>query len=180
MAQHTIVKGETLSVIAAKHNIHWRELYHHPNNADFRRKRPDPDRVFPGDRLWVPETDKAEQLAHIAPIVEDDPVTCDDIAPLLLHDGSDAYQYKVQPGETLKSIADELGITEDTIALMNWGTTDRQKIQHYLDEYVFSGQPGILLLPSQLAHDARQARRTLRASRFVDDDEAGRTARGPT
>jgi len=29
----------------------WRELYNHPDNAAFRKKRPDPNRIFPGDSI---------------------------------------------------------------------------------------------------------------------------------
>lgn len=55
MPWHVIKKGETLSGLAAKHGLKsWQTIYQHPNNAVFRKNRPDPDRIQPGDRVYVP------------------------------------------------------------------------------------------------------------------------------
>jgi hypothetical protein len=32
----------------------WRTIYDHPSNADFKRKRPNPNLIFPGDRIFIP------------------------------------------------------------------------------------------------------------------------------
>ncbi len=52
---YTVKSGDTLTRIAAEHGLpSWRELYQHPDNAEFRRKRPNPDRIFPGDVVIIP------------------------------------------------------------------------------------------------------------------------------
>ncbi|MBD3344456.1 MAG: LysM peptidoglycan-binding domain-containing protein, partial [Chitinivibrionales bacterium] len=52
---YTIVAGDTLSAIASRHNVaSWKVIYNHEKNAAFREKRPDPNRIQPGDVLWVP------------------------------------------------------------------------------------------------------------------------------
>jgi hypothetical protein len=52
---YTVVRGDTLSGIARRHGLaSWRELYNHPDNADFRRRRPNPDLIFPGDVVMIP------------------------------------------------------------------------------------------------------------------------------
>lgn len=60
MSIHVVKPGETLSSIAAKYNAgSWRDIYRHPQNAAFRRKRPDPNRIFPGDHVFIPDSGPA-------------------------------------------------------------------------------------------------------------------------
>jgi hypothetical protein len=52
---YTVRRGDTLTRIAAANGLNsWKDLYYHPDNAAFRAKRPNPDRIFPGDELLVP------------------------------------------------------------------------------------------------------------------------------
>lgn len=52
---YTVLRGDTLSGIAAKHGISsWKSLYEAPANAAFRRKRPNPNLMHPGDRIVIP------------------------------------------------------------------------------------------------------------------------------
>jgi len=53
--------GDYLSKIASAHGIaDWRALYNHPSNAEFRRLRPNPNLIYPGDELFIPDrTDKS-------------------------------------------------------------------------------------------------------------------------
>lgn len=54
---HIVQPGENLTVIARKYGIpDWRTLYNHPNNLAFRNKRPNPNLIFPGDQLFIPNT----------------------------------------------------------------------------------------------------------------------------
>lgn len=62
MAKHVVRQGECLSSIAAKHGFgDWRTIYDHPKNAELKKKRPDPNMLFPGDEVFVPER-KARKL----------------------------------------------------------------------------------------------------------------------
>ena len=53
--QYTVQPGDTLSGIAKKHGLaSWRDIYDLSENTGFRRKRPNPDRIFPGDIVTIP------------------------------------------------------------------------------------------------------------------------------
>jgi len=51
---YCVQRGDTLSAIAGRHGMKWQELYNHPSNSVFRRKRPNPDLIQPGDLLLIP------------------------------------------------------------------------------------------------------------------------------
>ena len=56
---YTVQAGDWLQKIAEEHGFEsWRDLYYHPDNAEFRRKRPDPNKIYPGDIIM--ETLKAK------------------------------------------------------------------------------------------------------------------------
>lgn len=56
---YTVKPGDTLSGIARKHNIpNFRTIYDHPDNSEFKRKRPNPNLIFPSDRLVIPDSDR--------------------------------------------------------------------------------------------------------------------------
>jgi hypothetical protein len=53
---YTVVWGDTLTKIATKHGFSdWRIIYNHPSNAAFKAKRPNPDKIFVGDVLVIPD-----------------------------------------------------------------------------------------------------------------------------
>ena len=53
---HTVVQGESLSMIASRNGLQsWRTIWDHPRNAALRAQRPTPDRVHPGDQVYVPD-----------------------------------------------------------------------------------------------------------------------------
>jgi hypothetical protein len=53
---HIVRSGECLSSIAHDHGFrNWKTLYDHPDNADFKQKRPNPNVIYPGDVLVIPE-----------------------------------------------------------------------------------------------------------------------------
>ncbi|MEZ5511992.1 MAG: peptidoglycan-binding protein [Gammaproteobacteria bacterium] len=54
--QHTVKQGENLGKIAKQYKIgDWKDIYLHPSNADFRKKRPNPNIICPGDVIFIPE-----------------------------------------------------------------------------------------------------------------------------
>ena len=56
---HIVRQGEYLSGIAQQYKFaRWQTIYEHPDNADFRRRRPDPNVIYPGDRLRIPDKEK--------------------------------------------------------------------------------------------------------------------------
>jgi hypothetical protein len=53
---HVVKKGECLSSIAKQYRFSdWRRIYDHPDNAAFKAKRPNPDLIYPGDVVMIPE-----------------------------------------------------------------------------------------------------------------------------
>ena len=53
---HIVKRGENLPMIAKKYGFHdWKTIYDHPNNREFRKKRPNPNLILPGDQLFIPD-----------------------------------------------------------------------------------------------------------------------------
>jgi len=53
--EYIIKKGDTLSGLAKKYNLSgWEKIYNHPKNSEFREKRPDPNKIYPGDIVYIP------------------------------------------------------------------------------------------------------------------------------
>ncbi len=53
---HTVEQGEHLSGIALKYGfVDYRTIWNHPENAELKKKRENPNVLFPNDRLFIPE-----------------------------------------------------------------------------------------------------------------------------
>jgi len=63
MATHHVVEqGEYLSLIARKHGFSsYLTLWDHPENSELKKKRQNPNILFPGDRLFIPDKEEKEQ-----------------------------------------------------------------------------------------------------------------------
>lgn len=61
----TAKQGDYLQLIAQRTGFrNWRTIYDHPLNAGLRTRRPDPNTLFPGDKIYVPDkTPKTETCA---------------------------------------------------------------------------------------------------------------------
>jgi len=58
LVPHIVRRGESLARIARTYGVDgWRTIYEHDRNEDFRNRRPDPNRIQPGDQVWVPVTE---------------------------------------------------------------------------------------------------------------------------
>ena len=56
MPQHKVCQGEYLSLIALAYGFRdWRKVYDHPRNEALRKERPDPNLLYPGDIVHIPE-----------------------------------------------------------------------------------------------------------------------------
>jgi len=59
---HKVQQGECLSSIAKKHGFpDWRIIYNDQENAEFRRKRPNPNLIYPGDKIYIPDKKLKEE-----------------------------------------------------------------------------------------------------------------------
>jgi len=62
--QYTVVRGDCLSLIAQRFGFaDYRTIYNHPENAEFKQLRPDPNLIYPGDILSIPDRDPAGKPA---------------------------------------------------------------------------------------------------------------------
>jgi hypothetical protein len=56
---HIVKQGECLASIAKAYDfLDYHIIYDHPRNAAFKRKHPNPNIVFPGDSLYIPDKDQ--------------------------------------------------------------------------------------------------------------------------
>src|SRR5262245_14105552 len=63
MQVHRVQQGECLSTIAAHYRIsRWQELYNHASNADLRKLRPNPNILFPGDEVIIPDLNNDKRV----------------------------------------------------------------------------------------------------------------------
>jgi len=62
MPTYVVRKGDCLASIASAHGFHrWQTIYDAPENEAFRKKRPNPNVIHPGDRLFIPEKQTREE-----------------------------------------------------------------------------------------------------------------------
>ncbi len=57
MPTHVVAQGECTSSIADASGLSWETVWNHANNAALREKRKDPNVLYPGDELFVPDVD---------------------------------------------------------------------------------------------------------------------------
>ena len=69
---YSVQRGDTLTAIARRFGLKsWQDLYHSPDNAAFRAKRPNPNLIFPGDIIVIP-----------GPLPGQPPATTTEISPV--------------------------------------------------------------------------------------------------
>jgi hypothetical protein len=61
MKQHSVSQGECLTSIAKDYGIPWRKIWDDGVNASLKEERKDPNILFPGDRLMIPDLEKQEK-----------------------------------------------------------------------------------------------------------------------
>lgn len=54
----TVRQGDCLTSIAAQHGFTWAKLWNHPDNADLRQLRKDPNVLYPGDVVMIPDLEE--------------------------------------------------------------------------------------------------------------------------
>lgn len=59
MAVHVVKPGECFSLIARRYGYaDYRALYEHPDNAELRARRPNPNVIHPGDEVVIPDREE--------------------------------------------------------------------------------------------------------------------------
>ena len=60
---YVVQEGDYLAKIARDQGYDsWEDIYYHPDNAEFRRRRPDPNRIYPGDVIILPDRDPEPEV----------------------------------------------------------------------------------------------------------------------
>src|SRR5512136_2677724 len=59
--EYTVQAGECLSSIAYEHGLTWQKIWNDPGNAEVKNTRKDPNILYPGDRLHIPEIEQREE-----------------------------------------------------------------------------------------------------------------------
>jgi hypothetical protein len=63
--RHDVQQGDCLSSIAAQYGISWEKIWNHGDNADLKQRRKDPNVLFPGDVVSVPDKDPKKQACAV-------------------------------------------------------------------------------------------------------------------
>jgi hypothetical protein len=63
MPEHVIQQGECVFSLSYENGLFWRTIWNHSNNSELRRLRPDPNILYPGDVLFIPDRTPKEVSA---------------------------------------------------------------------------------------------------------------------
>jgi N-acetylmuramoyl-L-alanine amidase len=58
---HTVRSGDCLSSIGATYGLDWNKIWTHPANGDLRAKRKNPNVLYPGDVVFIPEKESKQE-----------------------------------------------------------------------------------------------------------------------
>ena len=61
MPEYKVKQGDCLSSIASRHGLFWDKVWNHPKNAKLKEQRKDPNILYPGDVVFVPDKEKKEE-----------------------------------------------------------------------------------------------------------------------
>lgn len=62
MQNHIVESGECISSIALAEGFFWETLWNHPQNADLKHQRKDPNILFPGDSVFIPDLQLKQEI----------------------------------------------------------------------------------------------------------------------
>jgi hypothetical protein len=62
---YIVKRGDTLAAIARRLGMSWQYLYNHSCNAELRRRRQNPSRIYPGDVINIPSPSQRDVSAAV-------------------------------------------------------------------------------------------------------------------
>jgi N-acetylmuramoyl-L-alanine amidase len=117
---HVVRPGDCLTNIADAYGFaDYRVIYDHPNNAAFKKKRPNPHVIKPGDRIFIPErepreVDAATGKAHRFRVKRPRAKIHVYVREVGEAFAKKKYEIDVE-GETIKGVTDGDGLVEATV-----------------------------------------------------------------
>ncbi|MGQ9695033.1 MAG: LysM peptidoglycan-binding domain-containing protein [Thermodesulfobacteriota bacterium] len=61
MPDYKVKQGDCLSSIATQYGISWDKIWNHPKNISLKNKRQDPNVLYPGDVVFIPDKEDKEE-----------------------------------------------------------------------------------------------------------------------
>ncbi|MCM8799029.1 MAG: peptidoglycan-binding protein [Candidatus Omnitrophica bacterium] len=61
MTEYIVKQGDCLSSIANKFGLFWEKIWNHPQNSQLKELRKDPNILFPGDVVYIPDKEEKEE-----------------------------------------------------------------------------------------------------------------------
>jgi hypothetical protein len=61
MPDYTVKQGDCLSSIAHRYGLFWENVWNHPKNLNLKEKRKDPNVLFSGDVVFIPDKEEKQE-----------------------------------------------------------------------------------------------------------------------
>jgi len=61
MPNYTVKQGDCIENIAFKHGLFWEKVWNHPKNLNLKEKRKDPNVLYPGDVVFIPDKEEKQE-----------------------------------------------------------------------------------------------------------------------
>jgi hypothetical protein len=61
MPPHVVQQGECITSLADRYGFLWQRIWEHPENSTLRQKRKDPNVLFPGDSVFIPDPEVKQE-----------------------------------------------------------------------------------------------------------------------
>lgn len=61
MPEYAVKQGDCMESIAQKFGLFWEKIWNHPKNVKLNEQRKDPNVLYPGDVVFVPEKEDKEE-----------------------------------------------------------------------------------------------------------------------
>ena len=110
---YTVKQGDNMSAIAKMHGIRtWQELYRHHDNVALRAKRPDANKIYPGDVVMIPEVNLNYMVPGLVPIIrQPSALVCWATAYAIMLSWKDSQSYAIRDG--VAHVAEKYGVMVD-------------------------------------------------------------------
>jgi len=141
MPVHLVQQGECITSIADRLGLSWQRIWNHPENLGLRQQRKDPNVLYPGDAVFVPDLELREESRatdqrhrfkktgepaklNLRLLIEDQPrageayrLVIDGVSITGTVDGSGHIKQSLPPGATSGMLYVGSGATQDVYKL---------------------------------------------------------------